>query len=229
LLQNYGNPIQHAIGGWRQGDQEILRQPAHEEMHVPISGFEQASKALGGDGSRRPPGHLFQRFSSRVHGLYEDEPAEDETMAPAPHGRHATKHDSHKAREVSEGHHHVQLHLQREEQLPDRRRDMLYARRLFLMLRECSATGQFAGFWLVLRPNSAKWRLALTFVMCGRHGMALYHRSSAPAQQSLRRWAPVMPSLGFLARITLILLGRIQRAHSSKPASASQSRCSCSV
>ena len=26
--------IQHAIGGWRQGGQEILRQPAHEEMHV---------------------------------------------------------------------------------------------------------------------------------------------------------------------------------------------------
>src|SRR5262245_25532565 len=81
---------------------------------------------------------------------------------------------------------------------PDRHRDMLYARRPFLMLRECSDTGQFAGFWLVLRPHRAKWLLALTFVRCGRHGMALYHRSPAPAQQPLRRWAPVMPSLGFL-------------------------------
>ena len=37
-------------------------------------------------------------------------------MAPAPHGGHAAKHDSHKSRKVGEGHHHTQCHLQRRDQ-----------------------------------------------------------------------------------------------------------------
>jgi hypothetical protein len=36
-----------------------------------------------------------------VHGLYEDEPTEEETMAPAPHGRHATKHEEQFQRNLS--------------------------------------------------------------------------------------------------------------------------------
>src|SRR5262249_33867036 len=82
---------QDAVGWRRQGDQEILRQPADEQMYIPIGGFEHAAKAPGGDRGGCPPGHLCQRFAPRVHGLHEDEPAEDETMAPAPHGGHATK------------------------------------------------------------------------------------------------------------------------------------------
>ena len=53
----------------------------------------------------RPLGRLFQRFSPRVHGLHEDQPTEDEAMAPTLHGGHAAKHHSHKIREVGEGHH----------------------------------------------------------------------------------------------------------------------------
>src|SRR5437899_8443250 len=105
--------IQHAIRGRRQGGQEILRQPVDEEMHVPIDGFEQASKAPRGDGGRGPSGHRFQGFSSRVHGLHEDEPAEYETMATAPHRGHAAKYHGHKAREIGEGDEHVQSPLQR--------------------------------------------------------------------------------------------------------------------
>jgi hypothetical protein len=82
-------------------------------MHVPIGGFEQAAKAPGGDGGWRPSRHLFQGFSSRMHRLHEDQPAEQEAMAPAPHRGHAAKDQSHKTREVGEGHHHAQRHLQR--------------------------------------------------------------------------------------------------------------------
>jgi hypothetical protein len=99
--------IQAAIGRRRQSGQEILPQPTDEQMHVPIGRFEQTSKAPGGDGGWRPLGHLFQRFSPRVHGLHKDQPAEEEAMATAPHGGHAAKHHGHKTREVGEGHHHA--------------------------------------------------------------------------------------------------------------------------
>src|SRR5882724_12081035 len=72
-----------------QGGHEIRCQPAHKKMHIPRGGFEHASKAPRGDRGGRPSGHLFQSFAPRVHGLDEDEPAEDETMATAPHRRHA--------------------------------------------------------------------------------------------------------------------------------------------
>ena len=61
-----------AIGGRRQGDQEILREPADEQMHVPIGRFQPASKAPGGESGGRPLGHLFQGWlllDSRVVDL----------------------------------------------------------------------------------------------------------------------------------------------------------------
>ena len=105
--------IQDAVRRCWQGGHEILRQPAHEEMHVPIGGFEQASKAPGGDGGWRPPGHLFQGLAAGRDGLHEDKPAEYETMAPAPHRRHAAKYQGYKARQIGEGDQHVQSHFHR--------------------------------------------------------------------------------------------------------------------
>ena len=65
------------------------------------------------DGGGRPPGHLFQSVSAGVHRLYEDQPAKNEAMATTPHGGQAAQHARHKTREVGEGHHHAQRHLQR--------------------------------------------------------------------------------------------------------------------
>jgi hypothetical protein len=45
--------------------------------------------------------------------------------------------------------------------LPNRHRDILYARRLLLMLRECSDTGQCAGTCLMLSLNRTGGRLSL--------------------------------------------------------------------
>ena len=80
----------------------------------PIGRFEQAPKAPRGDGGGRPLGHLFQGFSPRVHGLHEDQPAEDEAMTTTPHGGHATKYQRRETREVGEDHHHMQRSLRRE-------------------------------------------------------------------------------------------------------------------
>jgi hypothetical protein len=66
--------IHDAVRRCWQGGQEILRQPAHEEMHVPIHSFEQAAEAPGGDGGGRPPGHLCQGLAPGRDGLHEDEP-----------------------------------------------------------------------------------------------------------------------------------------------------------
>ena len=66
-------------------------------LYCPV--FEQTPKAPRGDAGGRPPGHLFQGMSPRVHGLHEDEPAEDEAMASAPHRGHAAKHQGYKTRE----------------------------------------------------------------------------------------------------------------------------------
>ena len=107
--------IQNAIGRWGQGGQQVLRQPVDEQMHVPIDGFEQTAKAPRGDARWRPPGHLFQGMSPRVHGLHEHQPAEDEAMPTAPHRGHAAKDQGHKPREVGKGHQHTQRHLQRRE------------------------------------------------------------------------------------------------------------------
>ena len=63
----------------------------------------------------RPPGHLFQGLAPGRDGLHEDEPAEDETMATAPHRGHAAKDHGHKARQIGEGDQHVQSPLQRRE------------------------------------------------------------------------------------------------------------------
>src|SRR2546427_10285385 len=105
--------IQDAVRWCWQGGYEILRQPAHEEMHVPIGGFEHASKAPGGDGGGRPPGHLFQGLAPGGDGLHEDEPAAYETMATAPHRGHAAKDHGHKARQRGESDHHAQRHFHR--------------------------------------------------------------------------------------------------------------------
>jgi hypothetical protein len=105
--------IQDAIGRRGQGGQQVLRQPMDEQMHVPIGGFEQAAEAPGGDGRWRPPGHLFQGMSPRVHGLHKHQPAADEAMPTAPHGGHAAKDQGHKARQIGEGHQHAQHHPQR--------------------------------------------------------------------------------------------------------------------
>ena len=105
--------IQGAVRRCWQGGHEILRQPTHEEMHVPIGGFEQAAKAPRGDGCWGPPGHLLQGVWPRVHGLHEHQPAEDEAMTTTPYSRHATKYQGHKPREVGEGQHHTQHHPQR--------------------------------------------------------------------------------------------------------------------
>jgi hypothetical protein len=91
--------IQDAIRWCGQGGHETLCQPPHEEMHVPIAGFEQAAKAPGGDGGGGPPGHLFQGLAPGRDGLHEDEPTEDKTMATAPHRGHAAKDHGHKARQ----------------------------------------------------------------------------------------------------------------------------------
>ncbi len=107
--------VQDAVRRCWQGGQEILRQPVHEEMYVPIGGFEQASKAPGGEGGGCPPGHLFQGLAPGRDGLHEDEPAEDETMTTAPHRGHAAKDHGHKARQIGEGDQHVQSPLQRRE------------------------------------------------------------------------------------------------------------------
>src|SRR5439155_16860927 len=105
--------IQDTVRWCGQGDQEILRQPAHDQMDVPIPCFEQTPKAPGCDAGGGPSGHLFQGVSPRVHRLHEDEPAEDEAMATAPHGGHTAKHQSHETREVGEGHYHAQRSLHR--------------------------------------------------------------------------------------------------------------------
>ena len=99
--------IQHATGGRWQGGQEILGQPVDEHMHIPVGGFEQASKAPRRDRGGRPPGHLFQGVSPGVHRLHEDQPAKNEAMAATPHGGQAAKHHRHKTRQVGEGHHHA--------------------------------------------------------------------------------------------------------------------------
>ena len=98
-----------------QGRHQILCQPAHEEMYIPIGGFEQAAKAPSGNGGWRPPGEFFQGLAPGRDGLHEDEPAEDETMAPAPHRWHTTKDQGHKARQRGEGDQHVQSPRQRRE------------------------------------------------------------------------------------------------------------------
>src|SRR6266853_389291 len=105
--------IQHTVGRWRQGSQEILGQPVHEEMYVPGGGFEPASKAPRRDRGGRPPGHLFQGMAPGVHRLSEDQPAKNEAMATTPYGGQAAQHPRHKTREVGEGHHHAPRHLQR--------------------------------------------------------------------------------------------------------------------
>ena len=107
--------IQHAIGGWRQRGHEILRQPTHEEMHVPIGGFKQAPKAPRRDGSWRPPGQLFQGFAPGRDRLHKEEPAEYETMATAPYRGHAAKDHGDKTRQIGEGDQHVQSPRQRRE------------------------------------------------------------------------------------------------------------------
>jgi len=66
--------IFHSLPG--KGGHEILCQPTHEERHVPRGSFAQASKAPGGDGGERPPGHLFQGLAPGRDGLHEDEPTE---------------------------------------------------------------------------------------------------------------------------------------------------------
>src|SRR3989442_10895466 len=99
--------IQDAVRRCWQGGHEILRQPAHEEMHIPVGGFEQAPKAPGGEGGWRPPGHLFQGLAPGKDRLHEDEPAEYETMATAPYCGHAAKDYGHKAGEIGEGDQHV--------------------------------------------------------------------------------------------------------------------------
>jgi hypothetical protein len=77
-------------------------------MHVPIGRLEQASEAPSGDGGWCPPGYLFQGFSPRVEGLHEDQPAEEEAMATAPHAGHASKQHGDKAGQIGEGEHHGQ-------------------------------------------------------------------------------------------------------------------------
>src|SRR5262245_36738107 len=52
-------------------------------------------------------------FAPWMHSLHEDQPAENEAMAPAPHGEHATKYHDHKARKIGEDEHHAQSHLYR--------------------------------------------------------------------------------------------------------------------
>src|SRR2546423_11146361 len=84
--------IQDAVRRCWQGGHEILRQPAYEEMHVPIGGFEHASKAPGGDGGLASTWPSLPRSCAPGRdGLHEDEPAEDEAMAPVPHRGHAAK------------------------------------------------------------------------------------------------------------------------------------------
>jgi hypothetical protein len=48
-----------------------------------------------------------------VHGLHDDQPAEDEAMTTTPHGGHATKHHRPHTRKGGEGPHHEESHLQR--------------------------------------------------------------------------------------------------------------------
>jgi len=105
--------IQDAVRRCWQSGYKILRQPAHDQMDVPIGGFEQTPKAPRGDRGRGPPGHLFQGLAPWVHGLHEDEPTEDQTMTPAPHRGHAAKDQGHKARQISEDDQHMQSHLYR--------------------------------------------------------------------------------------------------------------------
>ena len=105
--------IQDTVRRCRQGGHEILRQPTHEEMHVPIGGFEQAPKAPRRDDGGRPPGHLFQGLAPWRDGLHKDEPAAYKPMATAPYRGHAAKDQGDKARQIGEGDQHVQSPLQR--------------------------------------------------------------------------------------------------------------------
>jgi len=98
-----------------QGGPESLRHPVHEEMHMPIGGFEQAAKAPGGDGGGRPPGHCCQGLAPGRDGWHKDKPAEEETMATAPHRGHAAQDQGHNARQRGEGDQHTQSPLQRRE------------------------------------------------------------------------------------------------------------------
>jgi len=107
--------IQYAVRECGQGGHEVLRQPTHEEMHMPISGFEQAAKAPRGEGGGRPLSHLRQGLAPGRDGLHEDEPAEDEAMATASYGGHAAKNYGHKAGQIGEGDQHGQSPLQKRE------------------------------------------------------------------------------------------------------------------
>ena len=97
--------IQDAIGWRRQGDQEILRQPADEQMHVPIGGFEHAAKAPGGD-----RGGCHQAISSNVlrPGCTACMKMSQQKMSRW-RPRHTVgmprKDQGHEARQIGEGHH----------------------------------------------------------------------------------------------------------------------------
>ena len=100
------NEIEDAVA-WRwQGSDEIVSHPADVQMDIPIGGFEEPRKTPGSDGSRRPSGHLLQRFASRIKGLHENEPTERYAMVAFPNTRHALKIGDDKSGQIGESDHH---------------------------------------------------------------------------------------------------------------------------
>jgi hypothetical protein len=74
-------------------------------MHVPIGRCEQAAKASRRDRGGCPSCHLCKGLAPGRNGVHANKSAEQEVMAPTPHGGHTAKHESNKARQIGEGDH----------------------------------------------------------------------------------------------------------------------------
>jgi hypothetical protein len=84
-------------------------------------------------------------------------------MAAMPHSGDTAKHNRHKARQIGEGHHHAQQHLQREDRVPESHPDIWYARQLLLVRRECPDIGQIVGKCLMLKTGQNRVMVSSNF------------------------------------------------------------------
>jgi hypothetical protein len=87
----------------RPGGAERLRAPADEPRHGPRGRWQPAAPAPGGAGGGRPWGPLGHGVAPRGHRVQADEPAAEETRAPAPPRGQAAQDQGHPARQRGAG------------------------------------------------------------------------------------------------------------------------------
>lgn len=96
------NDIDRAIICRRQGSDDIVGEPCDEQVDTPITGFEQASQAPLGDLSWTPMSQVLQGFPSRIDGLHDNQPAQNQSVVAFPHTGHASKHGGDERRQVGQ-------------------------------------------------------------------------------------------------------------------------------